>query len=454
MRLFDTTLRSRVLLFTLVVAAAMLVANGANLLSTRALSRAGGEALDQALPAQQALGAVTHGLAAVDGLGSKLLNSRLSDLTVRHGLFAKAEAELAALDQASQRFESLPKTTELAAAWSAFVPLRDAWRAQVDKLLGLQRTVQQAREAGRDSDDPRLLSAEGRSMEAFAAMAAASLEADQVLARAEAANAAQVEALRAGAASAASRATWISLASLLLGLLAVAFIGYGLMRSISRTSAALVAEAERLVAAVDEGRLDERARPDAVAGEFRVVVEGLDRVLEALVRPLRTTAATLDRIGRGDIPAPVTEAWRGELAAMQASLNQSIAAVNGLLADARGLTQAAVDGRLSVRADAARHQGDFRKVIEGVNATLDAVVGPITTAAGHLGELAAGRVPPRIEAGYPGEFGTVRDARMQFAAGAAMLVTRVRRGAPVTPAAVRASAGAGVGALIRTSTSR
>ena len=44
MRLFDRTLRARVILFTGVVAAAMLVANGANLLSTRSLSRASGAA--------------------------------------------------------------------------------------------------------------------------------------------------------------------------------------------------------------------------------------------------------------------------------------------------------------------------------------------------------------------------------------------------------------------------
>ena len=189
----------------------------------------------------------------------------------------------------------------------------------------------------------------------------------------------------------------------------MALIGLGLLRSISRTSAALVAEAERLVEAVDAGRLDARAEPGSVAGEFTAVVDGLNRVLDALVRPLRTTAATLDRIGRGDIPPPVTEAWRGDFDAVKQSLNQSIAAVNGLVSDASDLTVAAVAGRLSVRADASRHQGDFRKVIEGVNATLDAVIGPITTAAEHLDQIAAGRIPPRLEAGYPGDFGAVRD---------------------------------------------
>jgi hypothetical protein len=63
MQLLDRTLRSRVLLFTGVVACTMLVANGANLLSTRSLSRTSGNALEGTLPAQRALGTVSSGLA-------------------------------------------------------------------------------------------------------------------------------------------------------------------------------------------------------------------------------------------------------------------------------------------------------------------------------------------------------------------------------------------------------
>jgi methyl-accepting chemotaxis protein len=42
-------------------------------------------------------------------------------------------------------------------------------------------------------------------------------------------------------------------------------------------------------------------------------------------------------------------------------------ALNAMLADAALLTKAAVEGKLATRADATKHQGDFRKVVEGVN---------------------------------------------------------------------------------------
>ena len=40
------------------------------------------------------------------------------------------------------------------------------------------------------------------------------------------------------------------------------------------------------------------------------------------------------------------------------------------------LVKAAVDGKLATRADAGKHQGDFRNIVQGVNETLDAVIGP------------------------------------------------------------------------------
>ena len=50
--------------------------------------------------------------------------------------------------------------------------------------------------------------------------------------------------------------------------------------------------------------------------------------------------------------------------------------IGNVVSDADALVKAAADGRLSVRADAARHQGDYRRIVDGLNNTLDAVVGP------------------------------------------------------------------------------
>ena len=97
-------------------------------------------------------------------------------------------------------------------------------------------------------------------------------------------------------------------------------------------------------------------------------------------------------------------------------------ALNTMLADAAMLTKAAVEGRLSTRADASRHQGDFRKVVEGVNATLDAVIGPLNVAAQYVDEISKGKIPEKITDEYKGDFNTIKNNLNQCIDGLAGLV--------------------------------
>ena len=96
-----------------------------------------------------------------------------------------------------------------------------------------------------------------------------------------------------------------------------------------------------------------------------------------MIGPLNVAANYVDRISKGDIPEKITDSYNGDFNTIKNNLNTCIDAVNKLVADARALSVAAVEGRLATRADATQHQGDFRRVVEGVNETLDAVIGPL-----------------------------------------------------------------------------
>jgi methyl-accepting chemotaxis protein len=67
-------------------------------------------------------------------------------------------------------------------------------------------------------------------------------------------------------------------------------------------------------------------------------------------------------------------------------------AVNAMMSDAIMLSRAALEGKLATRADATKHQGDYRKVVEGVNATLDAVIGPLNVSAKYVEDISEGLV--------------------------------------------------------------
>ena len=67
-------------------------------------------------------------------------------------------------------------------------------------------------------------------------------------------------------------------------------------------------------------------------------------------------------------------------------------AILELVNDTNMLVTAAADGRLETRADTAKHLGEYRKVIEGINNMMDAVINPINEAAGCLKEMAEGNL--------------------------------------------------------------
>ena len=81
--------------------------------------------------------------------------------------------------------------------------------------------------------------------------------------------------------------------------------------------------------------------------------------------------------------------------------------VNSLIADVNMMVQAAAEGNLATRADASKHQGEFQKIVQGINDTLDAVIGPLRTAAQYIEHISVGDLPPKIAASYHGEFNEI-----------------------------------------------
>ncbi len=184
----------------------------------------------------------------------------------------------------------------------------------------------------------------------------------------------------------------------------------------------LVAETRRLGEAAVAGRLSERADPAAFQGAYREVVVGLNGALDALVAPLQVAAGYFDRIARGDLPDHLGHGWRGDFAAVEASLDRCIDAIRLLVTDVGQLAEAAVAGRLEVRADGARHGGRFRTIVEGVNATLDALVSPLQAAAAQVDRISRGELPEGDAAAWPGDFRAVQESLARCAAAIRLLI--------------------------------
>jgi len=165
-----------------------------------------------------------------------------------------------------------------------------------------------------------------------------------------------------------------------------------------------------LAEAAAAGRLSTRADVGRHRGDFRKIVEGVNGALDAVVRPIRAAAGYVEDISQGRVASRCTEELPGDFAALGASLDTCFEAVHRLVEDTRMLSEAAVAGALRARADASRHQGEFARVIAGVNATLDSVMAPVDEAAAALEARARRHLRARVTRAFPGDHARLRHA--------------------------------------------
>ena len=79
-----------------------------------------------------------------------------------------------------------------------------------------------------------------------------------------------------------------------------------------------------------------------------------------------------------------------------------------LIDDIDSLIQASAKGDLGTRADASRHRGDYRKIVQGLNDMLDAAVDPIKEAGSVLKQLAADDLTARVRGEYQGDHASIK----------------------------------------------
>jgi methyl-accepting chemotaxis protein len=153
-----------------------------------------------------------------------------------------------------------------------------------------------------------------------------------------------------------------------------------------------------------QGQLDTRLNTSKLSGFIGVLGESVNQLMDAIYAPLNTAAQCIKAIAEGNIPGPLRENYQGIFATLQDSLNTCSQKINALVADTQLLSEGAVRGELNLRVNVNKHEGDFRKVVAGINATLDAMVAPITDCKQVMSYLEKGDLTHLMRRDYQGDF--------------------------------------------------
>ena len=128
----------------------------------------------------------------------------------------------------------------------------------------------------------------------------------------------------------------------------------------------------------DKGAIDMNLRDDMFKGDFSVLAKSVNKMVAGLLEMNEKSMQVVKAFGEGDFNAPL-EQFPGKKAFINETVEKVRSNLKALNEDAQMLAEAAHDGKVSVRADANRHPGDYRKIVEGMNETLDMIVAPIAT---------------------------------------------------------------------------
>ena len=172
----------------------------------------------------------------------------------------------------------------------------------------------------------------------------------------------------------------------------------------------LTSETRTLTRAAVEGDLSARGNAGAFSGGYKDIIVEVNSVMDAIIEPLQICVGYMERISKGDIPSPITEEYFGDFDTIKNNINTCIEAVNLLVEDMNSMSMMAIEGQLSHRADAGRHSGDFAKVVEGVNSTMDAIIQPLEMAASYLDMIGRGEIPEKITDNYSGDFDSIKNS--------------------------------------------
>ena len=157
----------------------------------------------------------------------------------------------------------------------------------------------------------------------------------------------------------------------------------------------------------NKGDIDFSIPLEHFEGAYRTMARGVNEMVAGHIMVKKKAMACIGEFGRGNFEAPL-ERFPGKKAFINDTIEIVRSNLKGLIVDMNLLAAAAVEGKLATRADAARHGGDFGKIVEGINRTLDAVIGPLNVAANYVERISKGDNPPRITDAYNGDFNTIK----------------------------------------------
>lgn len=125
---------------------------------------------------------------------------------------------------------------------------------------------------------------------------------------------------------------------------------------------------------------------------------------EYLQRNTEKINEAMSKIAGGDLDIKLEKEKSDEIGEIVDNVHAIAESVNGLVEEAKMLTDAASEGKLDIRGDVEKFKGAFAEIIQGINSTLDAVVEPVEEIEAFMKRMAVNDFTTALTGDYRGRF--------------------------------------------------
>lgn len=185
-----------------------------------------------------------------------------------------------------------------------------------------------------------------------------------------------------------------------------------LMNSLSKmvdTIGAVIEENNLVAKAATDGDFKYRANASKFEGEYKVMVEGTNGIVEAFAVPFSIIGDYIVAIDNGQIPDAIVDSRGGDFVAIKDAVNHLRDTLLELDKDSKYVANGAKNGQIvQTRADVAKHKGIYRDILGGFNEALDAICESLNETMQVLGRLVEGDLDARMVQEYKGDFAVLK----------------------------------------------
>jgi methyl-accepting chemotaxis protein len=171
----------------------------------------------------------------------------------------------------------------------------------------------------------------------------------------------------------------------------------------------LIAEMTHMAKEHEAGDIDVKVDARRFQGLFRTVADNVNQMVFDHIGVKKRAMEVFREFGQGNMDANL-EPLPGKKRFINEAIDQVRGNIKALIEDAQTLSNAAVEGQLDARTDAARHQGAYRRIVEGMNRTLAAVAEPVDNIRHVMSRVAQGDLATAVEGDYQGTFAELQAA--------------------------------------------